>query len=82
LIGLAYGDECPAPDTLTWTGLGETRVLRPSSHDSCGTPGYTKEQLLSGNAAKLEATTGLKLERAQVPVQILVIVSAERPSPN
>jgi uncharacterized protein (TIGR03435 family) len=32
--------------------------------------------------ARLEATTGLKLEPAKVPVQVLVIVSAERPSSN
>jgi uncharacterized protein (TIGR03435 family) len=32
--------------------------------------------------AKLEATTGLKLDRAQVLAQILVIVSVERPSVN
>jgi uncharacterized protein (TIGR03435 family) len=32
--------------------------------------------------AKLEAETGLKLEPATVPVQILVIVSAEKPSAN
>jgi uncharacterized protein (TIGR03435 family) len=32
--------------------------------------------------AKLEATTGLKLEPARVPAQVLVIVSAEQPSPN
>jgi len=32
--------------------------------------------------AKLEATTGLKLEPARVPAQVLMIVSAEQPSPN
>jgi uncharacterized protein (TIGR03435 family) len=32
--------------------------------------------------AKLEATTGLKLEPAKVPAQVLVIVGAEKPSAN
>jgi len=32
--------------------------------------------------ARLEATTGLKLEPAKVPVEVLVIMSAEKPSDN
>jgi len=32
--------------------------------------------------ARLETTTGLKLEATNVPVEVLVIVSAEKPSEN
>jgi len=32
--------------------------------------------------ARLEATTGLRLETARVPIEVLVIVSAEKPSEN
>src|SRR5262249_42894470 len=31
---------------------------------------------------KLEATTGLRLEPARVPAQVLVVLNAEKPSPN
>jgi uncharacterized protein (TIGR03435 family) len=32
--------------------------------------------------SKLESTLGLRLEAAKAPTEVLVIVSAERPSPN
>jgi uncharacterized protein (TIGR03435 family) len=55
LIGFAYGDECPAPDTLT----GGPAWARNEDFDlqatiPAGTPSYTKEQLLSGNAPQLQ----------------------------
>jgi uncharacterized protein (TIGR03435 family) len=55
LIGLAYGNECPAPDTLT----GGPTWARNEDFDlqatvPAGTPRYTKEQLLSGNAPQLQ----------------------------
>ena len=55
LIGLAYGNECPAVDALTggpnWT-RNEDFDLQATI--PAGTPQYTKEQLLSGNAPQLQ----------------------------
>jgi uncharacterized protein (TIGR03435 family) len=42
----------------------------------------TNARLRAALPARLEATTGLRLERAKVPAEVLVIVSAEQPSPN
>jgi len=55
LIGLAYGNSCPASGTLT----GGPEWTRTSRYDleatiPAGTPKYTKEQLLSGNAPQLQ----------------------------
>jgi uncharacterized protein (TIGR03435 family) len=55
LIGLAYGNECPAAGTLT----GGPDWVRAEDYDltatiPAGIPRYTKEQLLSGNAPQLQ----------------------------
>jgi uncharacterized protein (TIGR03435 family) len=55
LIGFAYGNECPAPDTLNggpeWA---RTEIFNLEATIPDGTPRYTKEQLLSGNAPRLQ----------------------------
>jgi uncharacterized protein (TIGR03435 family) len=55
LIGLAYGNECPTADALTggpnWT---RTEDFDLQATIPAGTPKYTKEQLLSGNAPQLQ----------------------------
>jgi uncharacterized protein (TIGR03435 family) len=45
-------------------------------------PGERLSKMIDLLPSKLEATTGLRLERAKVPVEVLVIVSVEKPSPN
>jgi len=55
LVALAYGHECPAPDTLT----GGPDWVRADIYDleaviPAGTPAYTKDQFLSGNAPRLQ----------------------------
>ena len=55
LIALAYGHSCPAPNTIT----GGMDWMRNEYFDfeatiPAGTPGYTKEQLYSGNAPRLQ----------------------------
>jgi uncharacterized protein (TIGR03435 family) len=69
-----------------WLEFPELPLPVPSPD---GTALYAKDEMDQRNArlramlpAKLEATTGLRLERAKVPAQVLVIVSAEKPSPN
>ncbi len=55
LIGFAYGDECPAPDTLTGgPAWARNEYFDLQAAIPAGTPAYTKEQLLSGNAPQLQ----------------------------
>lgn len=55
LIGLAYGQSCPTPDALVggpdWT---RTTLFYLEATIPSGTPSYTKQQLLSGNAPLLQ----------------------------
>jgi len=55
LIGFAYGHSCPASGSLTG-GPDWTRTSRYDLEATIppGTPQYTKEQLLSGNAPQLQ----------------------------
>jgi len=55
LIGFAYGHSCPASGSLTG-GPDWTRTSRYDLEATipAGTPKYTKEQLLSGNAPQLQ----------------------------
>ena len=55
LIGFAYGNSCPASGTLTG-GPDWTRTSRYDLEATIppGTPRYTKEQLMSGNAPQLQ----------------------------
>jgi uncharacterized protein (TIGR03435 family) len=55
LIALAYASSCPAPNTLS----GGMDWMRTENYElqatiPAGTPRYTKEQLLSGNAPRLQ----------------------------
>jgi uncharacterized protein (TIGR03435 family) len=55
LIALAYGHSCPAPDTMT----GGSDWMRTDNFEleatiPAGTPRYTKEQMFSGNAPRLQ----------------------------
>jgi uncharacterized protein (TIGR03435 family) len=55
LVGFAYGNECPAPDTLTGgPAWARTEDFDLQATIPAGTPRYTKEQLLSGNAPQLQ----------------------------
>ena len=55
LVALAYGNRCPAPGTIS----GGEDWIRSENYDIQakipeGTPAYTKEQLLGGNAPQLQ----------------------------
>lgn len=55
LIGFAYGDQCPTPDMLTGgPDWARTEDFDLQATIPAGTPRYTKEQLLSGNAPQLQ----------------------------
>src|SRR5215471_9595956 len=55
LIGFAYGDQCPTPDMLTGgPDWARTEDFDLQATIPAGSPRYTKEQLLSGNAPQLQ----------------------------
>src|SRR5262249_48796224 len=55
LVGFAYGNGCPAPDTLTGgPDWAKSEIYDLEATIPAGAPGYTKEQLLSGNAPRLQ----------------------------
>lgn len=55
LIGLAYGNSCPAPDSLTGgPDWATTELFDIEATIPAGSPSYTKGQLFSGNAPRLQ----------------------------